>query len=444
MTDDKTVFLTTTRLIENHFLNWGIRGVHPALLLDLLTYREKSLISLKSLIQLSKGDRQKRKFYLGVYKILRDTIVNDPSDIVVKSSNYKKVPDYLLNNFVAYLKVIRINIKKIVSFLQWFKELETADKKHISEILAKNSNNIIFAKIIETLIFGLSKDDAEIIIDDLSKNCTPFSIVILREYSRVGLFSSLREKVKRNLVKFQKKTDCTVPPYKPVDEDLSRFQVYATQPSMSGSSLILAVRKESKDIVDFFTITYSVGRGIVEFESQEGVPTTFFNDYMKFFSHDLEKVAPEYLISIIKESVVRIKFLSIEPLPEFVFYRNLIGEESLIPDDYNSRDSKGVSKSSVDVNQMFNNKLIMNWIKNSIIIAQLIKVKGISSVDLLAEELSLHSGLIKESLSLLNKWAEYSGKKDAKQIDNFLKLADDMDFYKNLSKYAWKHKKNYE
>ena len=25
-----------------------------------------------------------------------------------------------------------------------------------------------------------------------------------------------------------------------------------------------------------------------------------------------------------------------------------------------------------------------------------------------------------------------------------LKLADDMDFYKNLSKYAWKHKKNYE
>ncbi|GEM_PF-6832601 len=435
-------YLTILAELENHYRNLGIGWIHPALLLNLLTYREKALSTLKRLIQESRGTGQKVKFYMGVFKFLRDTIkMGAPKEIYELKE--KGVEINTLNSFSLYLNIIRVNVKKIISFARWIKTVDEPERIELIRFLANRMDNLLYAKVIEEMIFLESQELLENISTVIKKvPCTPFSVVILREYLRSGLSSGYQDKF-REILKGYSRKDCAIPSYTFNEEDLSRFTVYSTPPTMSGTQVFLIARKENMGSVDLFNLTVTPSLGITAFSFQENVPSVLYRDFEEDNSREMERVKPDFLVQILQDSLLNMKLLSLERNPDFAFYRKFMGEEALTPAPFQFSDEVTVTEIN-GKGKIFYNPYIRKWIYTSPLLKKILGNKEINTYEKLKEELIIHSDIILDSLKRLTAWARSAGLPDYIEILHLYRLSQDRKkFIEYMTSEIWQNRINF-
>ncbi len=432
-------FKTVLLELDNHYSNLGIGWIHPALLLNLLTYREKSLSTLKNLIQENKGTGPKSKFYMGVFKFLRDTIKNGvPGEITNLSKEGLSINT--LNSLSIYLNIIRVNIRKIISFARWIKGIDEPERKIILRFLVKHLDNLLYAKVIEELLFLESSELLENLTEVFENiKCSPFGIVLLKEYLRVGFYSNYQKKFELLLDKY-KKEECNLPEYTPVDEDYSRFITYATPPNMGGSQTLLVARRENLHFVDIFNFTVSPNFGLNSFTYQENVPFALFREFTEEEKDEYEKVDVEYVIDLMRDAVFDMKVLSQERAPEFAFYRKFLGEDALegkviafVPENVST---------NIPEEQLIKLPVIQKWLYNSSLLNKLFSDPSLNSFDKFKEELFDHIDIIRESLRRMVMWAKYSNHPDYKGVLLLYKKAQNINFLNHLAKEIWENRIN--
>ncbi len=436
--DDK--YLTVLAELENHYSGPGIGWIHPALLLNLMTYREKALATLKRLIQESRGAGQQIKFYMGVFKFLRDTIKTSVP-VNIEELRDRGVSINIINSLSVYLNIIRVNPRKIISFGKWMKGVTEPERKVILHFLVKNMDKLLYAKIVEELIFLENQEILENLADVFAREeCSPYSVVMFREYVRVGFYRKFQETFTGLLEKFG--SDCTVPAYPPVEEDVSRFTVYATMPNMSGSQTFMVARRESSNIVDVFNFTISPSMGVTSFSFQENVPFQLFREFSEYDNEEYEKVEPQLAIDLLRDTVFNMKLLSLERLPEFAFYRKFMGEEAIVGKAFEYVD-EGVPEREYDIAQILKNPIVHRWIYSSHLLQKVLANKSFEDERELREELINHIDLIRESLKRLVAWAKSARLPDYEELLFLHKKSADIMFVDVLAREIWRNRVNF-
>ncbi len=437
--DDK--YLTVLAELDNHYSNHGIGWIHPALLLNLLTYREKALATLKRLIQATKGTGLRVKFYMGVFKFLRDTI-KTPVPVDTPDLQKRGISINIVNSLSVYLNIIRVNPKKIISFGRWVKGLDEPDRKEILQFLVEHIDNLLFAKIVEEILFLENREVLENLYEIFkNEECSPFGVVILREYLRTGFYTDYQGKFSSLLEKFSKE-DCSIPGYTPVDEDLSRFVVYATMPNMSGSQTFMVARRESGHLVDVFNFTISPSLGVTSFSYQENVPFQLFREFTEYDNDEYVKVDPQLAVDLLKDTVFNMKLLSLERLPEFAFYRKFLGEDAIIGTSFDYNDDKEiVSKNGLS--RVLKNPVIQKWIYSSHILERVLSDDSLGSEKELKKELSDHIDFIRGSLKRLVAWAKSANLPDYEELLYLYRNAKNRKFVEILAREIWRNRINF-
>ncbi len=431
---------TVLKEIDNHYLNLGIGWIHPALLLNLLTYREKALSTLKELIQGSRGEKQKLRFYMGMFKFLRDTIKN-PIPEEIKALRDEGVNHNTINSLTIYLNVIRINVRKIISFGKWFKTLDEPERLLILKLLLSNCENLLFSKMVEELVFLEFPEIIENILSVARKSpCSPYLLVIFREYLGSGFYTKFHEEISKIISSY---SDCSIPRYISYNGDLSRFSAFATIPTLSGSQTFMVARRENSGIVDTFNFTLHPALGITSFAVQENIPYQLFRDFEEYGKTEMVKVSPEFVVRILKGTLFNMRLLSLEIPAEFAFYRRFMGEDALLPEELKIEIPGKFHLKNGNIKKSVKNPSVQKWIYNSVLVKRLLEDPDIKSLDKLTDELFDHRGVIKEGLKRLLLWAMETDEDDIPHIFYLYNKADDKKFVEIFAREIWNNRMSF-